>query len=75
MRAMVAIMLGGALVAAATEANAQRRIQGFQRPEYGYGEANHGRLNRGNPDQNFLGPNVIRHWPHLGSPASRLTSR
>jgi hypothetical protein len=65
MRAMLAVMLAGALVAAAaTEASAQRRVQGFQRPQYGYGEAYHGRFNRGNPDRNFLGPNVLHGGPY-----------
>jgi hypothetical protein len=65
MRAMLAVMLVGALVAAATtEANAQRRIRGMQRPQYGYGEAYHGRFNRGNPDRNFLGPNVLHGGPY-----------
>jgi hypothetical protein len=65
MRAMLAVMLAGALVAgAATEASAQRRIEGFQRPQYGYGEAYHGRLDRGNPDRNFYGPNVLHGGPY-----------
>jgi hypothetical protein len=63
-KAIVAVMLVGTLAAGATAANAQQRIVGHQRPGYGYGEAYHGRYNTGNPDRNYLGPNVL----HGGGP-------
>jgi hypothetical protein len=63
-KTMLAVMLVGTMAAVATEANAQQRIRGHQRPGYGYGEVNQGRYDAGNPDRNFLGPNVL----HGGGP-------
>jgi hypothetical protein len=63
-KAIVAVMLVGTLAAGATAANAQQRIRGQQRPGYGYGEAYHGRYNNGNPDRNYLGPNVLHGGPY-----------
>jgi hypothetical protein len=83
MKTMLAVMLVGALVAvAATEANAQSQtpsaksqrpgvIRGQQRPGYGLGEAYNGRFNRGNPDRNFYGQNVL----HGGGPYYRSTHK
>ncbi len=62
MKAILAILLATTLISAATGANAQSRVRGFQRPNYGYGEAYHGRYNRGNPDRNYFGPNAL-HGP------------
>jgi hypothetical protein len=62
----LALMLAGALLVVATaEANAQQRIPGFQRPNYGYGTLYGGPYsprNRVNPDRDYFGPNVL-HGP------------
>jgi hypothetical protein len=83
MKTTLAVMFAGALAAvAATEANAQSQvppaknqlpgvIRGHQRPGYGLGEAYQGRFNRGNPDRNFYGQNVL----HGGGPYYRSTHK